>query len=303
MRSEVVERRLNAIPNLSRQGKRINGLFRLLASDDLWLRAYEEIASNQGALTPGVDRHNSLDGFSLKRVQRIKSAVLMQSYRFSPARRQHIPKPNGKIRPLGIPTADDKLVQAAVKLLLERVYEPVFSDWSHGFTIDHGILLDLLRKWIDDERLLKLIERMLRAGYCENWRWNPAYSGTPQGGVVSPLLANVYLHEPDTFMAGRKDRFDAGRKRRVSPVWATCTRRLNRLRVLIARRRMNDPEHPAIPPLQREMKEVESRRRTLSTGDPMDPTFRRLFYCRYADDLVIGCRAEAQQVMREVRTF
>ncbi|MDE8453359.1 RNA-dependent DNA polymerase, partial [Klebsiella pneumoniae] len=89
-------------------------------------------APNKGALTPGIDPDNTLDGFSLERMERIMTAVLDGSYRVSPARRQYIPKPNGKKRPLGIPTADDKLVQAAVKILLEHVYEPVFADQSHG---------------------------------------------------------------------------------------------------------------------------------------------------------------------------
>jgi RNA-directed DNA polymerase len=133
MRPEVVEKRLNAIQVLSRQGKRINGLFRLLACPLVWERAYETIAPNKGALTPGIDPANTLDGFSLERMNRIIAAVMDGSYRFSPVRRHYIPKANGAKRPLGIPTADDKLVQAAVKFLLEHVFEPVFSDQSHGF--------------------------------------------------------------------------------------------------------------------------------------------------------------------------
>ena len=132
MLPDTVTRRLNSIPDLSRQGKRINGLFRLLESPDLWGRAYEEIASNKGALTKGVT-DNTLDGFSPERVESIVARLKEGTYRFTPVRRVYIPKANGKKRPLGIPTADDKLVQSAVKLLLELVYEPVFSDRSHGF--------------------------------------------------------------------------------------------------------------------------------------------------------------------------
>ena len=133
MRTEVVEKRLNSLPDLVRQGKRINGLHRLLACPRIWELAYEAIAPNQGALTTGVDPGNTLDGFSLERMQGIIAKVMGGTYRFAPVRRHYIPKPNGKKRPLGIPNADDKLVQAAVKLVLERIYEPIFSDSSHGF--------------------------------------------------------------------------------------------------------------------------------------------------------------------------
>src|SRR3954451_2842836 len=129
MRTEIVEKRLNSLPDLVSQGKRINGLHRLLACPRIWELAYEAIAPNQGALTPG----NTLDGFSLERTQGVIDKVMSGTYRFAPVRRVYIPKANGKKRPLGIPNADDKLVQAAVKLVLERIYEPTFSDNSHGF--------------------------------------------------------------------------------------------------------------------------------------------------------------------------
>jgi len=126
MQPHTVLKRLDAISELSKQGKRINGLLRMMASPLLWEQAYAEIASNKGALTPGVT-NETLDGFSIERVERIIGQIMSSNYRFTPVRRVHIPKANGKTRPLGIPTASDKLVQAVVKLLLERIYEPVFS--------------------------------------------------------------------------------------------------------------------------------------------------------------------------------
>ena len=132
MLPNTVEKRLGSIPGLSRQGKRINGLSRLMAEPFLWEQVYAEIASNKGALTRGATE-NTFDGFSLERIQGIIARIREGSYRFTPVRRVYIPKTNGKMRPLGVPTADDKLVQGVVKLLLEQVYEPVFSRHSHGF--------------------------------------------------------------------------------------------------------------------------------------------------------------------------
>src|SRR5688500_7469294 len=101
MRAEAVERRLASLPDLSRQGKRINGLHRLLSCPRIWEQAYEAIARNKGALTPGVDPENTLDGFSLERMNRLIVQVREKTYRFAPVRRQYIPKANGKLRPLG----------------------------------------------------------------------------------------------------------------------------------------------------------------------------------------------------------
>lgn len=338
MQPLTVEKRLDSIIDLSRQGKRINGLFRLLGCASLWERAYEQVAPNKGALTPGIDPDNTLDGFSLERMERIMAAVLDGSYRFSPARRQYIPKPNGKKRPLGIPTADDKLVQAAVKILLEHVYEPVFSDQSHGFrrgrschsalteirrtwhgmkwlievdivgyydNIDHDILLGLLRKRIDDERLIRLIGRMLKAGYLEDWTFHRTFSGAPQGGVISPILANIYLHELDGFMAGMKARFDKGQKRRRSAAYLEISKQIQIRRRKIERRRANGQEEE-IPALVEEIKEWERRRLEEPASDPFDPNYRRLRYCRYADDFVIGVigsKDDARSIMAEVRTY
>jgi len=338
MQPQTVEKRLDSIMYLSRQGKRINGLFRLLGCPLLWERAYEQVAPNKGALTPGIDPDNTLDGFSLERMERIMAAVLDGSYRFSPARRQYIPKPNGKKRPLGIPTADDKLVQAAVKILLEHVYEPVFADQSHGFrrgrschsalteirrtwhgvkwlievdivgyydNIDHDILLGLLRRRIDDERLIRLIGRMLKAGYLEDWMFHRTFSGAPQGGVISPILANIYLHELDGFMAEMKARFDKGQTRRRSDAYLEISKQIQIRRRKIERRRANGQEEK-IPALVEEIGEWERRRLEEPAVDPFDPDYRRLRYCRYADDFVIGVigsKNDARNIMAEVRTY
>lgn len=231
------------------------------ACPDLWLRAYANIYPNKGALTRGVD-DNTLDGFSTERVNNLIQAIKHGAYSPKPVRRVHIPKdklnPKGKARPLGIPTGDDKLIQEVMRMILEALYEPVFSDDSHGFrphrschtaldgirsswkstkwfcevdikgyfdNIDHTKLLDILKKRIEDEAFLSLLGKFLKAGYVEDWRWNATHSGTPQGGIVSPILANVYLHELDVFMQGLKDQFNKGERRRANREYARLMNR------------------------------------------------------------------------------
>lgn len=337
MQPHTWRRRIDSIPRLSRQGKRINGLFRMLANPLLWEWAYEEIASNRGALTRGVT-DNTLDGYSPERVERIIGRLMNGTYRFTPVRRVYIPKPNGKQRPLGIPTADDKLVQGAVKLLLELVYEAVFSPHSHGFrrkrschtalstiqdtwtgvkwlvdvdvvgffdNIDHEILLNLLRKRIADERFIKLIGQMLTAGYMENWTRHATFSGTPQGGVVSPILANIYLHELDEYVADLKTKFDRGRRRAENPCYGRLTRGIYKRRLRVDRLRAAGRTAEADAVVQ-EIRAMEAERSTMPATDGHDPNFRRLLYCRYADDFVIGIigsKEDARQVMQQVTDY
>lgn len=338
MRTDTVEKRLASLPEVSRQGKRINGLFRLLACPYIWEQAYEMIAPNKGALTPGVDPTNTLDGFSLERLDRIVARVMDGTYRFAPVRRHYIPKSNGKLRPLGIPNADDKLVQGAVKLVLEQIYEPIFANTSHGFRpgrschtaleqirrpwrgtvwlvdvdvegffdhIDHDILLALLRKRIDDDRFVGLVGRMLKAGYMEDWRWHATYSGTPQGGVISPLLANIYLHELDVFMADFKARFDRGKDRREHPEYRERTKAIQRLRWSIAKQRKVDPRADVADDLAK-VRDLLRDRMRFPSKDPLDPDFRRLHYVRYADDFligVLGTKQDAREINAEVERF
>lgn len=258
----TVSRRLEALGRISQQGKRLNGLFRLLENQILWYEAYANIYANTGAITPGVDA-NTLDGFSAARVVSIITRLKNGTYRFQPVRRTYVLKKNGKKRPLGISSGDDKLVQEVVRLILERIYEPVFEHSSHGFrpkrsphtaleqigeqwtavkwlvdmdlrdyftTIPHDLLMGCLRKKIEDTRFLRLIKAMLDAGYLEDWTYHRTYSGVPQGSIVSPVLANIYLHELDLFMKTLKERFDRGRRRKANPVYHRYSVQLQHLR-------------------------------------------------------------------------
>ena len=204
-------------------------LYRYMLRPDIYYVAYQNLYSNQGASTQGVNG-DTADGFSSEKIQRIIQALADGTYTPHPARRTYIQKKNGKLRPLGIPTFTDKLVQEVLRMILESVYEPIFLDCSHGFrpnrschtalqsikrefrgaswfiegdikgcfdNIDHHVLVDVIGEKIKDARLIQLIYKFLKAGYMEDWDYHTTYSGTPQGGIVSPLFANIYLHELD----------------------------------------------------------------------------------------------------------
>ena len=338
MQAATIQRRIESLPTLSRSDKRINGLHRLMRTPFLFERAYEKISLNKGALTPGVDG-KTFDGMSLEKLADIARRVADGTYRFRPVRRVYIPKDNGKTRPLGIPTVEDRLVQEAVRSILEAIYEPVFLDESHGFrpgrschtalnlikkswtgckwlievdvkgffdNIDHDVLLGLLKRRIDDEAFIGLIEQMLKAGYMEDWVYERTYSGTPQGGVVSPLLANIYLHELDQFMQTMKAGFDKGRERRPFPRYMALQWRVHRLRRKIERLRASGADKAEVDAALAKIKAINKERRELPSVDPMDPNFKRLRYCRYADDFligIIGSKQEACEMMDNVERF
>src|SRR5260370_2566833 len=222
--AEVV---LGVLRERGRQGLPCEQLYRQMFNKDLYLLAYGNIYSNSGAMTPGASEETA-DGMSEEKIEQIVEAMRCERYRFAPARRTYIPKKNGKLRPLGLPSWSDKLVGEVVRLLLEAYYEPGFSDLSHGFrkgrgchtalrkihdtwtgtvwfiegdisdcfgSLDHEILLRILAEKIHDQRFLRLIRNMLKPGYLEDWEYHETLSGVPQDGTVSPLLSNTYLHK------------------------------------------------------------------------------------------------------------
>ena len=194
---------LGVLRERGRKGLPFTQLYRQMFNRDLYLLAYGNIYSNQGAMTPGAGGETA-DGMSEEKIEQIIGLMRHERYRFAPARRVYIPKKNGKLRPLGLPSWSDKLVGEVVRLLLEAIYEPCFSRWSHGFrkrfgchtalrdiqetwtgttwfiegdisdcfgSFDHEIVLGILREdW--DQRFLRLIANMLKAGYLEDWEYH-----------------------------------------------------------------------------------------------------------------------------------
>lgn len=338
MQTATILRRIEKLPALSRAGKRINGLHRLMRSRCLYERAYDKVSQNRGAMTPGVDGE-TFDGMTLERLDRLVQRVAEGHYRPRPVRRVYIPKGDGKMRPLGIPTADDRIVQEAARMILAAIYEPVFSQHSHGFragrschtaleeirhtwtgvkwlvevdvrgffdNIDHDILLELLSRRIDDPVFVNLIGTMLKAGCMEDWKFERTYSGTPQGGVISPLLANIYLHELDLFMEEMRAGFDKGAKRKANPAYVACSSQIAVLRKEIDGLRADGANDAEVRARMARIEAVRKDRRALSSVDPMDPDFRRLRYCRYADDFlvgIIGSKADAVQTMADIQRF
>jgi group II intron reverse transcriptase/maturase len=315
---------LGIIRERGRKGLPCDELYRQMFNKDLYLLAYGSIYANQGAMTPGVSSETA-DGMSEGTIEEIIELMRFERYRFSPARRIYIPKKNGKLRPLGLPSWSDKLVGEVVRLLLEAYYEPRFSDCSHGFRKGRGchtalrhvqstwtgtvwfiegdisdcfgslgqeILLAILAESIHDQRFLRLIRNMLKAGYLEDWEYHDTLSGTPQGGVVSPILSNIYLDKLDKFIENELiPQHTRGNRRAANPGYA-------KLRVqLAAARRHGD---------RAEARAVIRQMRALPSGDPMDPGYRRLYYCRYADDTLLGLigpKVEAEQIKARLAVF
>ncbi len=313
---------------LAERGKRrlpLERVYRHLWREDLLVEAYARIGKNDGATTPGIDPE-TVDGMSLAKVRRIGQALRANDWHWSPARRVEIPKPKGGTRPLGLPKWSDKLVQQAIRSLLEPYYEPQFSQASFGFRrglschhaldhirhqgkgtkwfiegdivkcfdrIDHDVLLDTLRENLHDQRLIKLIRKMLEAGYLEDWKYHPSLGGTPQGGVLSPLLANIYLDRLDQYVEHvLLPRFNRGRRRRENPEYGLLVRKVrasNRHKLTAA-----------------ESKAVYQQLRQVPSQDMFDPDYRRLWYVRYADDFLLGFsgpKAEAEEIRELIRQF
>ena len=257
--------KLRAISEVARKGRRVKDLRRLMNHPDLWMEAYLHIQGNKGALTRGTTT-TTMDGYSPERAANLVELIRERRYKPNPVRRVNIPtKVAGKTRPLGMPSADDKQVQEVLRMILERIYEPLFKDSSHGFrpkrschtalrsirfwtgtkwfididikgffnNINHDVRMELLAKKIEDAQFLNLIRDMLKAGYVEDWQYHRTYSGTPQGGIVSPILANIYLHELDEFMEQKKQEFDRGKVRRRTLEWIRTTSTMGYLRTRI----------------------------------------------------------------------
>jgi group II intron reverse transcriptase/maturase len=276
-------------------------------------------------MTPG-STEETVDGMSQAKIEAIIDALRQERYRWRPARRTYIEKKgSSKKRPLGLPTWSDKLLQEVIRLILEAYYEPQFSDRSHGFrpkrgchtalskiqdrwngttwfiegdisdcfgSLDHEILISIFSENIHDNRFLRLIGNLLKAGYLEDWKFNKTLSGSPQGGIVSPILSNIYLDRLDRFVEQTLlPTYNHKSRRRTNPEYRLLRKNAKRLRT---------------EGQEAQAKEVDKQSRKLPSRDPNDPDYRRLRYIRYADDFLLGFsgpRDEAEEIKQELKEY
>lgn len=329
------ERVLNSLNEHSKDSSyKFERLYRILFNEELFYVAYQKIASNGGSTTKGSDGR-SIDEMSLARIETLIASLKDESYQPHSSRRVHIPKKNGKTRPLGIPAFEDKLVQEVVRMILEAIYEGHFETTSHGFrpkrschtallhiqktfsgakwfiegdikgffdNIDHDVLVGILRERISDDRFIRLIRKFLKAGYVEDWTFHNTYSGMPQGGIVSPILANIYLDKLDKYVKEYIRHFDMGTKRR--PGKESNDLANERKRTVRKLKKIKDGTEKAA--LVARLKAIEQERAAFPSGDEMDGSYRRLKYIRYADDFilgVIGSKEDALRIKEDIKSF
>jgi len=309
-------------------------LYRILFKEEMFHVAYQRIYAKPGNMTAGSDG-KTIDQMSLTRIEKLINSLKDESYQPQPSRRVYIPKKNGKMRPLGVPAFEDKLLQEVVRMVLEAIYEGQFENVSHGFrpnrschtalaqiqrtfcgakwfvegdikgffdNINHDVLINTLKERISDDRFIRLIRKFLNAGYIENWKFHNTYSGTPQGGIVSPILANIYLDKLDKYMKEFQDKFDKGEHRKRNEqtqiLWNERRRILAKLEVV------KDEAEKA--ELIRQYKANRKESVNYPSGDEMDVNYKRLKYVRYADDFligIIGSKQDAMTIKEDVKNF
>lgn len=339
---EALRNPIEVLNNLTKKSKnenyRFQRLYRNLYNPDFYWLAYKNIYANKGSMTAGTDG-KTLDGMSEERINKIIESLKDHSYKPKPARRVYIAKKNSnKKRPLGISSGDDKLLQEVVKMILESIYEPQFSKLSHGFRpnrscqtalkqiqktftgvnwfvegdikacfdcFDHHVVIELLRKRIDDEQFIQLIWKFLKAGYMEQWDYNKTYSGVPQGSGISPILANIYLHELDKFIEEYKIQFDIGKKKKLNPEYKKQFKRASYFRCK-GKEIWNNISEIERKSRTRKLRELERTERQMTASLTHDNQYKRIQYVRYADDFiigVIGSKEDAENIKKDVKDF
>jgi len=293
-------------------------LYRYLLRPDIYFTAYKNLYANKGAATKGA-KNDTADGFSEAKIAKIIQKLADETYQPTPVRRTYIQKKGNskKKRPLGIPTFTDKLVQEALRMVLEAVYEPIFLPVSHGFrpkkschtalkslkqefngarwfvegdikgcfdNIDHNILAGLIHNKIKDARIIQLIYKFLKAGYLEDWKYHKTYSGTPQGGIISPLLANIYLHELDKFVMRLKREFDTDSKEPIRDEYRLLSNEIQKLSYHIDRADGAEKEHM--------LAQYQQKRKLMLKMPCTAQTSKRIKYIRYADDFILGVKGD-----------
>jgi len=329
------EKVLNSLAEHSKsKDYKFERLYRILFNEEMYYVAYQRIYAKEGNMTKGSDGQ-SIDGTNESRINELIGMLKDESYQPQASRRVYIPKKNGKRRPLGVPAFRDKLLQEVIRMILEAIYESSFEDTSHGFrpkrschtalkaiqtsftgvkwfvegdikgffdNINHDVMTNILKERIADDRFIRLIRKFLRAGYIENWTYHNTQSGTPQGGIISPILANIYLDKLDKYMVEYKKQFDKGKERKRNPEYRKFeTQRRNVVSKLKTVKDENQRNE-----LVKKLREIEKERNDVPYGIAQDESYRRIVYQRYADDFligVIGGNFDSQKVKEDIKQF
>ena len=305
------------------QSGKYTGLYKMLKTEELLFASYHSIKSKPENLTPGTDEV-TLDGFSPEVMKDLIADLHSEKFKFKPVRREFIPAATGKLRPLGIPSPRDKIIQKAMATLLELIYEQEFLDTSHGFrpkrgchtaiaminqwkgikwaiegdikgffdNVDHEILISLLEKKIKDQQFIDLTYKLIKAGYVEKGVKRDSLLGMPQGGIISPILSNIYLHEFDKFVAEMIEKKSVAKNKPATtrnPVYDKVTRRIQYLRDKYSDIK-NRPEH-----IIAEIKSLIKERNLIPASLPNG---NRIKYVRYADDWLIGLYGSEELAMK-----
>lgn len=303
---------LDILINNAKNNKLCTNLSYLMSKPDFLIACWVKIRSNKGSLTPALNKKSTLDGIDKKWFLNISNCIMNGSFEFQPYRRTYIPKSNGKLRPLTIPNPRDKIVQEAMKFLLEMVFEPHFRGANHGYrpgkvchtalndirlkcnganwlikgdidqqfpSMDHHVLVDLLGQKIQDQPFMDMIWKYLRARFAEDKGViSQMKIGVIQGGILSPMLSNIYMHEFDVWMEDVCIPANTrGKGRRVNP------------------------EYHKLQRSGHVMAKTNIRR---SIGNNL--MFKRMQYVRYVDDFlvgVIGSKADCNQIRKDMSEF
>ena len=305
-------------------------LYRYMLRPDIYYVAYKNLYANKGASTKGID-NDTADGFCERQIQNVIRSLKQETYMPKPAKRTYIRKANGKMRPLGLPTFTDKLVQEVLRMILEAVYEPIFLDCSHGFrpnrschtalrkfkyqfngtkwfiegdiencfdSINHSKLIEFINAKIKDARIIKLIGKLLKSGYVDNWEYYKTHSGCPQGSICSPIFANIYLHELDKYITMLQENFEQPTKSKITDCYRVTQNKIKSVNLKVEK-----SEGYQRSKLIKQKRIL--RQQKLKLPYKLQ-TSKRLKYIRYADDFIIGIngnKEDCQKLKQQLTEF
>lgn len=304
---DIAEGKLNPSKNV----------YRIVCDPEILKASYKKLKSNPASMTRGCDQKDLNDlPINERYFLDLSKKLKTENYRPNPTKRVMIPKSGGKLRPLGIPTIEDRIIQQAFLFLLEAVFEKTFTDKSHGFrpnrgahtacknirmwkgvswfiegdiinyfdTIEHQKLVDIVSSEIKDQQVLDLLWKFLRAGVIIDKRYLRTSVGVPQGGIISPILSNIYLHKLDLYVEKLKKELDTKETSKSNPEYVRAKSKL-RSKKGIARKI--------------DYKELRKLKSTQRAG-------LKIYYVRYADDWLIGIwgsKNDAINIREDIENF